>query len=191
MPVPKPSISRPRINDSPYKASKDFPKPKPELSLTVYIGIDPGVNGAIVALCERRACVHTMPHTDKDLHDLVSMYNNPEAPREVHAYIEQIHALPGSMRGSVASFKIGLHYGALCMCLTSCSIPYSKIKAKQWQKEFNIQPRKKTEPPGRFKSRLKAAAQELFPEVKVTLKNCDALLIALYCQRKHEETLTR
>ena len=47
----------------------------------------------------------------------------------------------------------------------------------------------KTESKTEWKNRLKGMAQQLYPDLKVTLATADALLIATYCKRKHEGTL--
>ena len=39
---------------------------------------------------------------------------------------------------------------------------------------------------GRWKNRLKSRAQELFPDIKVTLRTSDALLLAHYCKEKYQ-----
>lgn len=78
---------------------------------------------------------------------------------------------PGS-----AMFKFGRNYGN-CEAIAQClSYRLQLITPQKWQKAVGINPIPK-EKPSDHKNRLKALAQRLFPETKVTLKNCDALLM--------------
>jgi hypothetical protein len=56
---------------------------------------------------------------------------------------------------------------------------------------LGIRPRGRGESKGKFKSRLKATAQHLFPRRQLNLENCDALLIAEYCRRVNDKSLER
>jgi hypothetical protein len=83
-------------------------------------------------------------------------------------------------------FKFGMGYGALRMALTALEIKYEEVPPQKWQKELGIVTRnKERESHTQFKNRLKAKAQQLFPTMDVTLKTCDALLIAEFCRRTY------
>ena len=75
------------------------------------------------------------------------------------------------------------------MALTAAGIPFEEVTPVVWQRGLGIPVRKKDESRSQFKGRLKAKAQQLFPQVKVTLKTADALLISEYCRRKREGRL--
>jgi crossover junction endodeoxyribonuclease RuvC len=101
--------------------------------------------------------------------------------------IEKVHSMP--KQGVASSFKFGRGYGGLRMALIAAGIPFEEVTPQAWQKALAIPKRSKTETPVQWKNRLKALAQQLYPDIKVTLKLADALLIATYCQRKHTGTL--
>lgn len=184
--------------------------------MNTYIGIDPGMSGALVRLDDGYSLeVTPMPATEKDVWDWFDRYNahaNEIAGRRCFAAIEWIHpAIQGVGKSSMS--KLYGSYMSLRMALTAVEIPFEIVKPHDWQKGLGIPKRKphtssreveitrgknkgkmRTQKYGgetdtQWKNRLKAKAQQLFPLQKVTLKTADALLIALYCKRKHEGTL--
>ena len=80
--------------------------------------------------------------------------------------------------------KLGLGTGS-AMALMALEIPVVKVMPQKWQKTYSLG-RSSECGKSEWKNRLKARAQELFPDLgkKVTLKTCDALLIALYGVRE-------
>lgn len=148
----------------------------------MYLGIDPGLSGGIVFLNENEVHSTKMPTTDKDIWDLFNTH------REISfAIIEKVHSMPG--QGVVSMFKFGMIYGKLLMALTALEIPFEEVTPQKWQKALGIVPKSRDETKTEFKNRLKIKAQQLFPKEKVTLATSDALLIATYCQRRHEGRL--
>ena len=167
-----------------------------------HIGIDPGQNGGLVRLSNGKPstgldCI-PMPATERDIWDwfrTAGPYGSP--PRdEIRACIEKVHSMPH--QGVSSTFKFGVGYGGLRMALIATGIPFEEVTPQEWQKAFRIPPRKKhkkgretvwDESPKQFKQRLRAKAQQLFPQVQVTLFTCDALLIAEFSRRKSEGKL--
>ncbi len=147
-----------------------------------YIGVDPGANGGLVAISDEITATK-MPATERDIWDWFSERNN----RPSVAVIEKVHSMP--KQGVSSTFKFGMNYGFLRACLIAANIPFEEITPQKWQKGLGIVPASKTESKTQWKNRLKQHAQQLFPQIKVTLATADALLIATYCKRKHEGTL--
>jgi hypothetical protein len=93
-------------------------------------------------------------------------------------------------------FTFGKSYGLIRMALIAAGIPFSEVPPKRWQKGLHIPGKSKGESRTQFKNRLKAKAQQLFPWLPlrshggVTLSTCDALLLAEYCKRSCEGTLS-
>lgn len=147
------------------------------------IGIDPGINGAIVTiredgeLCE----VKRMPETPKDIIDYLR--NLIFWGSDTVCYLEDVgQGMPG--QSSSATAKFARHNGHLEMALIAIGIKTVKVKPQKWEKSYSLGKSKdfsKTE----WKRKLKEKAQQLFPEVLVTYVNADALLIAEY--GRHEE----
>ena len=180
----------------------------------IYIGIDPGATGALVALFKdgKRPIVWTapMPPTMPEILKWLKRCNH--LGKEVHAVVERVG---GYIRGidspGAAMFNFGKGYGSLLMALCAAGVPHEEVNANVWQAGLGISPRKKNtksrvkinskgrkvvekyggESTKDWKNRLKAKAQQLFPREKVTLVTADALLIAEYCRRKMTGTLEK
>ena len=145
-----------------------------------FLGVDPGQNGGLVAYYNHVLVeASKMPATERDIWEWFRLKNQINAM----AVIEKVHSMP--KQGVASSFKFGYHYGLLRMALIGNRIPFEEVTPRAWQKGLDIPPRKSSESPTQWKNRLKGLAQQYFPGEKVTLATADALLIALYCERKH------
>jgi Holliday junction resolvasome RuvABC endonuclease subunit len=141
-----------------------------------FIGIDPGANGALVVLVNDRDSddLFSMPfskYTERDI--VLAIDHLPHAPKWC-CFIEKVHAMP--KQGVSSTFKFGRSYGVMIGILTALGIPYREVTPQTWQKAMSCLSKGD-------KNVTKAAAQKLFPSVKVTHANADALLIAEYCRR--------
>jgi hypothetical protein len=189
-----------------------FPRTSPSASrkverasATVYLGIDPGASGGLAFLessglssaGEGRTGVLKMPETDRDIWLWFDQYRGQGwmdyAP---FAVIEQVGGFigggtekGGGKANGHAMFKFGTSFGKLLMALTAAGIPFETVVPRTWQGGLKIPGKGKSESKGQFKARLKAKAQQLFPDVSVTLATCDALLLAEYVKRKREGKL--
>ena len=150
----------------------------------MFIGIDPGANGAIVGLQGREIMnCFKIPKTEYDLLDILEdLKDLDDTASPVVVKLEWIHpAIQGI--GKSAMSKLYGNYMQLRMALAASGLRWETVRAQDWQRALGISRRKKTESTTVWKNRLKARAQQLFSQEKVTLWNCDALLIAIYCQR--------
>jgi len=141
-----------------------------------YIGIDPGQSGGL-CIISKSVDVIKMPDTESDIWD----WFDTASKLNCFAVIEKVHSMPG--QGVASTFKFGQGYGTLRMALIAAKIPFEEIPPRSWQKKMGIVPKAKTESKTDFKNRLKGKAQQLFPEIKMTLSICDAVLIAEYNRR--------
>ena len=140
----------------------------------VFIGIDPGVSGAITALDENGKvfALTKMPQTMGDLLHFLQQFTNDDAL----CYLEKVHAHPGD--GAVSVFKCGQGFGWLQMALLAAKVKTIEVLPNTWMRGLGIKSKKKDETKTAYKNRLKFVAEQLFPDQKVTLWNSDALLIA-------------
>ena len=90
------------------------------------------------------------------------------------ALIERVSSSP--QMGTVSAFTFGESYGSLQMLLKCCLVPFERITPVKWQDAMKCRT-------GGDKNISKARAQELFPTLKVTHKNADALLLARLAQQ--------
>jgi crossover junction endodeoxyribonuclease RuvC len=159
-----------------------------------YLGIDPGKTGGIAIVSgEGVTITWDMPKTEGDLAELFAC--RISACRVSLCLIERVHAFPGA--GVTSMFTFGRGAGVLIGLLLAHKIPHEEIRPRTWQKALGISPRYKRPkkpkmdlkyyPPEEsiteFKRRLMGTAQALFPEVDVTLKTADALLLAEVARR--------
>jgi hypothetical protein len=153
-----------------------------------FVGIDPSAihgktsGGAIVVVTVRKEttkieCICLKKNTEKDI---VSLFKKSIRGKKCYAVLEKVHSFPG--QGVSSTFKFGQGYGWLRCLLMALDIPYEDTPPKKWQKWYAMSS-EKGETRTHWKNRLKAKAQQHFPEIKVTLGNADALLIAYYCMR--------
>lgn len=137
----------------------------------IYLGIDPGASGAIAALWgDGKPEFCKLKETEHDASNWLWQFPFDECV----ATIELVHAMP--KQGVTSTFKFGKSYGFLLGLLTAHRIPYQFVRPLVWQTAMKC--RTKGD-----KNVTKAAAQRLFPEIKITHANADALLLAEYCRR--------
>lgn len=143
----------------------------------LHFGVDPGGSGAIACLYDEHDAPATCKNdvTERDLWVFVNRCKvlDPR-DRKAFAYIERVHSMP--KQGVASSFKFGQSYGFLRGLLIACGIPFEEVSPVKWQTAMGCRS-------GGDKNVTKARAQQLFPNVKVTHANADALLIAEYCRR--------
>lgn len=153
-----------------------------------FIGIDPGQSGGLVLLTEKGYPLGAegMPATESDLWSLVSRWKEESGVDGLRAYLEKVRSSPQMSKGSI--FTFGWGYGGLRMALLAAGIGFEEVAPQKWQKFMGV----RDQTGARMledvdttakKNRHKARAQELFPNVKVTHKIADALLIAEYGRR--------
>lgn len=159
--------------------------PKAPNTSTVYLGIDPGKSGGLAVLFGKEVNCTKMPDTEGD----VLHWIRANASFDSVCVIEKVSGYIGEGQPGSTMFVFGQGYGGLRMALLACAIPFEEITPQRWQKAIMQSSRGKAETKTQWKNRCKARAQQIFPGVKVTLATADALLIALYCRRRHEGTL--
>ena len=142
------------------------------------LGVDVGANGALAFLGEGVTFVHPTPDTRMDLVVLLEEYR----PSISHAYVERARSSP--QMGVTSAFSFGMSYERILATLTALRIQFSEVLPYTWQRGFML----KKSPglgmsPTEKKRDHKRMAQEVFPKIKVTLQNCDALLIAEWGRR--------
>lgn len=149
-------------------------QPVDQVAPTIYVGIDPGVNGGIAVINNLGRVVQAtkMPATNKELLELfrgLSKYWRL-------AMLER--ARPSRIMGVTNAFSYGLDYGAIQMGLLAAGIYYVEVVPRVWMTSMECLTKGD-------KNISKARAQDLFPAVKVTHAIADALLIASYCRKLH------
>ncbi len=145
------------------------------------VGIDPGTNGGIAALFEDGAVgVIKMP---EDVAGVVRELTALRNAANVQVFIEKIPKFCGVAqyaKKNVNGSAMAVLYGNFRLCVGVCAgmgIPCTEVAPIKWMNLVECRNTQRLER-GPWKNKLKARAQELFPKIKVTLWNADALLIA-------------
>jgi hypothetical protein len=177
----------------------------------IYIGIDPGAGGGLACLgptlskstASRQtpssyAVAIKMPDTDAAILNWLRSHKAGLGGttfvimEKVGGYVnrtERGFSADHRAKGHLM-FNFGDINGALRMAVVAAvGRPPIMVQPAVWQRALGIPPRGKREPQGKFKTRLKRLAQELFPAIRVTLSTADALLITEFCRREKEGTL--
>lgn len=138
------------------------------------IAIDPGVGGGI-AYIDTDGSVHAlpMPETLHDLGKLLRVLSSCDSEL-VTAFIEELPKFAGKMSGS-AMATMFRNYGRLEGLLAAYGARIEYLPPRKWQQALGLGTKAAHGP--RWKAHLKGRAQALFPNLTVTLKTADALLI--------------
>lgn len=160
-----------------------------------YIGIDIGKKGAIAVINENSIDTFPMPMT-KDEVDIGSLFfilatNSPE---NTHIIFEKLGVIYGSSKQT--AFSMGYQMGLVEAFCVAMEIPYTAVRAKDWQKEM-FKHTTVINKPGKTSKDTKAMAlvtiKRLFPTLSLTYGKTnkphdgliDAVLIAEYARKNN------
>lgn len=172
------------------------------------VGIDPGASGGISYIRPDKESVNgtyavcmPMPETKKDIWTAlfyIKSYCEAEAipclvclekvGGFINAAVDGVQG-PRNVASGHGMFAFGKNVGFLEGCLVGLNIDPVEVIPKRWQGMFGLKRERlgdgtnKKESTSHFKNRIKAKAQSLFPQLNVTLKTADSLLLAEYCRR--------
>ena len=165
--------------------------------MKVFIGIDPGKDGALAVLGYRDAPV-LVPFGEAEyanqLRRLVplaytaSTVETAQAvwrfdPADPFCVVEHVNAMPG--QGVTSCFSFGQNFGFILGLLTAFRVPYELVRPQKWKKEFSCTSDKNTSV---------EVAQRMFPGVDLRRTPlckkphdgiAEALLMAEYARRIH------
>ena len=142
----------------------------------VYIGIDPGKDGALVLLQPDGVVKVTAPFDERQYLDMLRT-----AGDSAFAIVENVHAMKG--QGVSSMFNFGRNFGWLQGALMVMGIPFELVMPQKWKKVYGCTSDKNTSI---------QVAQRLFPNVDLRKTPkckgphdgiCEALLMAEYGRR--------
>lgn len=157
---------------------------------TVYVGIDPGLEGAVAVLGPFEPRYWDVPTVgnDYDVGGLWAIFAELSRKHRdcLQAALEWPQSHPGNSAGS--NVMIGEGRGLMRMVLTANGIPYTRITPAKWKQHFGLK-KNSAETQSIVKEKSRAKAMELFPTAELHLKKhhnrAEALLIAEYLRRTH------
>ena len=152
----------------------------------IIIGIDPGINGAI-SIVENKKIL--------EVHDTPTMIDGKKNKRQINGaqvtniikevlngneevvvVVEHVNAMPG--QGVTSMFNFGQSFGVIKGICAALSVPIYFVRPSKWKKHFNLIKTNKDA------SRTKVI--EVYPDIASKLhrkkdsNRADAILIALY-----------
>ena len=112
--------------------------------MTLIIGIDPGLKGAIFRCYPENAMSDGMPvaetkrngkvKNELDLARLADLLYNPAM--DAHAFVERVGAMPG--QGVSSMFSFGKSYGAILGILAAFQIPVTFVEPRVWKSKLKV-----------------------------------------------------
>jgi len=150
------------------------------------LGIDPGrSSGAIAYVWRKGGKLHGKAFylsnlTEYEIWDLLKQYSKKAS----FVVLEKIHATPARRqvkgkwfgRGGKAQWSLGMSFGELRMAVIASGLRLEYATPQKWQKAMRCMSEGD-------KKVTRTRAQEVFPNIKVTHKNADSLLLAEYGRR--------
>ena len=163
--------------------------------MKVFVGIDPGKDGALAILGYREAPI-LIPFSESEYANQLRKLDPARKPLvwqskdlgeltpvEPFCVVEHVNAMPG--QGVTSCFSFGQNFGFILGLLTAFRIPYELVRPQKWKKVFSCTSDKNTSI---------EVAQRMFPgiDLRRTPKCakphdgiCEALLMAEYARRLH------
>lgn len=149
------------------------------------IAIDPGAKGAVASYSttyeppgEPTWMVEKLPESPQDRFWQLGVHaeaaSRLEAPRI--AILEDVGGFTGSPQPGSRMFTFGRGYGQLEGMLIALGYQLIRVRPQEWQKALSLKTRPGESKPD-HKRRMRGKALDLFPQLKPTLDQADALLI--------------
>lgn len=154
------------------------------LAVNCIIGIDPGASGGLaVFIPGYHTIVAKMPKDIATLRIFFAYYAENYTPV---VFLEKLTVRPDdvSVEGGRAAMgkmyriqKMMANYEHLKALLEVCGVPYVMVHPMSWQTKLGLRRRGEKSEKAERKRWYKERAAELYPDVRVTLWNADALLL--------------
>jgi hypothetical protein len=147
--------------------------------MRIVIAIDPGLSGGVAVRRDGKTECWPMPETQGDLLALVREVKDGAAMEgdEVVCVLEEVSGFAGKAQPGSAMFRFGEHFGFTKGVLQALELRLVMVRPQAWQKGFGLGTASACTSKTEWKNKLKAEAQRRFPQLNVTLKTADALLL--------------
>lgn len=143
----------------------------------LFMGIDPGKSGAIVILNAMTGEVE-QKKLDDNPNEICEWVRERTELKQVRVLLEKVgpYRVHGRQQGGKSMFTFGTSFGACRMLVACLDLSTREMTPAQWMSKMGV----KGTPD---KADAKRMAAQLFPAVKITKRNCDALLMAELLRR--------
>ncbi len=156
----------------------------------IYLGIDPGLDGAVAAINARGKLIRIDDAPTLTVKRgkgskrvylegrMVAILQQYSAKEVSMVALENVHAMPG--QGVTSMFSMGIGFGLWRGILAALGLPVTHVAPTSWKRDMGI-------PTGADKGASIVCALQLFPGADLRRKKdhgrADALLIAEYARR--------
>ena len=155
-----------------------------KMKISAVIGVDPGANGGLaVFIPGQNVKVVKMPKDVTELRDFFEYYAENYRPI---VFLEKLSVRPDDVTAEGGKANLGklyriqklmANYEHLKATIETTGIPFVMVHPMRWQTDLKLRERGKHEEKAERKHRYQEKAGQLYPGVKVTLWNADALLL--------------
>lgn len=144
----------------------------------IYIGIDPGKDGAM-ALLWTYSAAEVIPFSPEGYRAALERFRGGQ---DCICCLERVTAMP--KQGVTSMFKFGENFGFIQGLLAAYAVPYELVTPRKWKKEFQVTGDKNS---------AVAVCKRLFPDINLRKTDrcrkdhdgmAEALLLAEYARRK-------
>jgi hypothetical protein len=152
----------------------------------VVLAIDPGLSGGVAVSRFGKTECWAMPVTQGDLLELLRSVRDGASREgcELVCMMEEVSGFAGKAQPGSAMFRFGEHFGFVKGVVQALEIRLVMVRPQVWQKGFGLGTASACRTKSEWKNKLKAEAQRRFPQLNVTLKTADALLMLEYALRE-------
>jgi crossover junction endodeoxyribonuclease RuvC len=156
-----------------------------ERVMRTILAIDPGLSGGVAIMRFGKTECWAMPKTQGDLFTLVRDMKTAAATEagELVCVLEQVGGFAGKAQPGSAMFRFGEHFGFVKGVIQALEIRLVMVRPQVWQRGFGLGTASGCASRTEWKNKLKAEAQRRFPQLNVTLKTADALLLLEHAMR--------
>jgi hypothetical protein len=140
------------------------------------IAVDPGVGGGFAVHTRDGILLFPMPDSVPDMHQLLLGFKVTES----QLWIEKVPKFVSKLTPAASVATLHENYGIIQGLAYAQGYALHRVEPKIWQDPLGLGGRKSCGTGPEWKRKLRSKAQELYPHLDVTLKNCDALLILHY-----------
>jgi hypothetical protein len=140
------------------------------------IAVDPGVGGGFAVHTRDGILLFPMPDSVPDMHQLLLGFKVTES----QLWIEKVPKFVSKLTPAASVATLHENYGIIQGLAYAQGYALHRVEPKIWQDPLGLGGRKSCGTGPEWKRKLRSKAQELYPHLDVTLRNCDALLILHY-----------
>ncbi len=150
------------------------------------VAIDPGASGGMAVRWFEKTDCWPMPETEGDVLERLREIKNVAGLEgdDLVCVLEEVGGFAGKAQPGSAMFRFGAQFGFVKGVVQALGIRLVMVRPQVWQKGFGLGTASGCASRGEWKNKLKAEAQRRFPQLKVTLKTADALLMVEYAISK-------